>query len=135
MIVDVRVGEGIPVGVTVGMPVPDGWMVAGRDGMLVDVGVKKVMVGVIGGVVGVAVPTEAQPADRTRKIIWILCLSLNIGVPFESGYKHFSCPTASASPAAGLARLLPPTSAYVGAEPLINRAVGSRVEAVVGPLP
>jgi hypothetical protein len=43
-------------------------------------------------------------------------------------------PTASASPVTGLARPLPPTSAYVGTEPLINRTVGSRVEAVVGPV-
>jgi hypothetical protein len=40
-------------------------------------------------------------------------------------------PNAQRSPAAGPARLLPPTSAYAGAEPLKNRAVGSPVERFV----
>lgn len=52
----------------------------------------------------------------------------------KGGFFISDYPTALASPAAGLARPLPPASADVGAEPLINRAVGSRVEAVIGPV-
>jgi hypothetical protein len=47
----------------------------------------EVMSGAMGGVVGVvggAVPAGVQLADRTRKKIWIECLSLNTGVPPDS---------------------------------------------------
>jgi hypothetical protein len=39
------------------------------------------VIGEVIGVTGVVVPTEVQPADRTRKKIGIYHLSLNIGVP------------------------------------------------------
>ena len=54
--------------------------------MLVGVGGTKVRVGARGGVVGVVVSTEAQPVDRTRRKTRMNCLSLNIGVPPDSGY-------------------------------------------------
>jgi hypothetical protein len=47
------------------------------------------------GVLGVVVSPEAQPVIRTRRKIWIYCLSLNISVPPDSGHIHLTKQLAS----------------------------------------